>query len=525
MAATDHCLDRDHVVIGIMPSKANPQNDSSMARLSAISGPRPVKQCHQKSSTRDAITHKKQPRKQYQHQQKQQQLNEEKDRTAGQLFSKQGAMTGRSAPCIHRKQKPLILPKTLHEYLLTLNLTQQEARHCITMAQHYVANQTKVDSSFPEDDTSIRLERQEASLVKTADTALRWLLDAGVSAEQLPLLLLHGFPHVLSIDPIVHFQPKVDWLKQQGVSAPAIRRMAKDQAKHPWLVALSLVELQTAIQRLNHIVGKPGLDTAAAQRAPGALMMTKQQLQTAVGALASVVGSQYAAADLVARKPQLLVANVLANYTSLAAALWPYGLEGRDVQAVCGTQADLLADADAVNFAPTLECMSQLGIVGEELAEVLLAAPELLLRDTEDIRRKLNMLRRHRYNIARDILWYPQLLSHRVQTIGSRLAFMDDRQLTSPQSTDLRQLMSCREDVFSEVFCESLHEEYTVFKIQWERTYAMGVEWVSSPQPSNPVPAPRSDQQSGAASGIQPLPTKRRARRNPTLDKQKATDD
>lgn len=42
--------------------------------------------------------------------------------------------------------------------------------------------------------------------------------------------------------------------------------------------------------------------------------------------VASVVGSPMVAGDLIAKKPQLLVVDVRANYTSLAAALWPYGV-------------------------------------------------------------------------------------------------------------------------------------------------------------------------------------------------------
>lgn len=42
--------------------------------------------------------------------------------------------------------------------------------------------------------------------------------------------------------------------------------------------------------------------------------------------VASVVGSPIVAEDLIAKKPQLLVVDVRAKYTSLAAALGPYGV-------------------------------------------------------------------------------------------------------------------------------------------------------------------------------------------------------
>lgn len=193
--------------------------------------------------------------------------------------------------------------------------------------------------------------------------------------------------------------------------------------------------------------------------------------------------------------------DVAANYTFLAAALWPYGLEGRDVQAVCGNQADLLADAKAVNFVPTLDCLSGLGIVGEELAEVLVAAPELLLRDADDVRSKIKILRHHRINLARDILWYPQVFRHRLQNMGSRLAFVDERQLGFLQNATLRKLLSCREEYFSEVLCRCLHEEYAVFKMQWEMTHGLGLGWSSSLQPPRSKQATTPDEGVKSAAG------------------------
>lgn len=72
---------------------------------------------------------------------------------------------------------------------------------------------------------------------------------------------------------------QVDWLQQQGLTAWRIRQMLSDSLANPWLLALSLPELQAALQRIGRLSRSLGSEWNIAHKAPGSLLLTERQLQ------------------------------------------------------------------------------------------------------------------------------------------------------------------------------------------------------------------------------------------------------
>mmetsp|Transcript_18260 Transcript_18260/g.54924 ORF Transcript_18260/g.54924 Transcript_18260/m.54924 type:complete len:82 (-) Transcript_18260:1697-1942(-) len=73
----------------------------------------------------------------------------------------------------------------------------------------------------------------------------------------------------------------------------------------------------------------------------------------------------------------------------------------------------------------------------------------------------------------------PSLLSRNlVDVMGPRLSFVAERGMTDLLEGSLTSLFNNSDVNFAEQTCRCMHEEYQVFKLQWERTYGVSLGWV-----------------------------------------------